>query len=76
MISCNKMDIAGMREEGNGNGTFNDSVCLLVQLCELMAPLVVVSLVASTKVPMVELSIKVSYDSHFEFKLTWLISWG
>lgn len=34
-----------------------------------MAPLVVVSLVASTKVPMVELSIKVSYDSHFE--LNW-----
>lgn len=34
-----------------------------------MAPLVVVSLVASTKVPMVELSIKVSYESHFEFKL-------
>lgn len=33
MISCNKMDIAGMREEGNSNGNFNDSevpVCLLV----------------------------------------------
>lgn len=34
-----------------------------------MAPLFVVSIVASTKVPMVELGIKVSYGSHFEFKL-------
>lgn len=33
MISYNKMEVAGMRKEGNGKGIFNDGevpLCLLV----------------------------------------------
>ena len=51
MISCNKMEIAGMREEGNGNGTFNDGE---VSTCKVMRAngTALRSLVASNKVPM------------------------
>lgn len=33
MISCNKMDIAGMREEGNGNGPSMIAKYRYVYLC-------------------------------------------
>lgn len=56
MISCNKMEIAGMRKEGNGNCTFTDGEV------RMLTRIVVRANGTAPKIPMVELSIKVSYD--------------